>query len=85
MTVKEWKRRVAELNCLICQAPANLHHVREGQGMSQRAKDWMVVPLCKTHHEVPDGIHNQRQFYLRFRMDEMDLLADTIAAVVRKL
>jgi hypothetical protein len=81
MTRHEWKARVAALGCLICGRPANLHHVREGQGMSQRASDWLVVPLCREHHQGADGIHSGR-FYHRFKKDEMDLLAETIERVV---
>jgi hypothetical protein len=70
--------RVAELGCLICGSPAQLHHPREGQGKGQRAQDWLVMPLCPSHHTGPEGIHNRRTFYLRHRMDEWDLLALTI-------
>lgn len=83
MTVKDWKSKVAELGCLICRAPAQLHHVREGQGMSQRAKDWMVVPLCRECHQGKNGIHSPRTFYLLHRKDELDLLAETIERVMR--
>lgn len=85
MTVTQWKSLVAELGCLVCGAPAHLHHVREGQGMSQRASDWLVVPLCREHHQGNVGIHNGRKFYQYYRLDEMDLLALTIEAIARKL
>ena len=78
MTATQWKAHVAALGCLICHRPANLHHVREGQGMGQRSSDWLVVPLCKLHHQGADGIHDGRRFYLRFKLDELDLLAMTI-------
>lgn len=86
MTTKEWKSKVADLGCILCrhlgygETPANLHHVREGQGMSQRASDWLVVPLCHRHHQGADGIHSAG-FYRKFKMDEMDLLAMTIEAI----
>ena len=70
--------RVAAIGCLICGSPAQLHHPREGQGKSQRASDWTVVPLCRAHHTGPEGIHNRRAFYLRHRLEEIDLLAMTI-------
>ncbi len=82
LTVTAWKALVAELGCLICGSPANLHHVREGQGMSQRASDWLVVPLCREHHQGNTGIHSGR-FYHLFKKDELDLLAETIAGVVK--
>ncbi len=80
MNAKTYKSLVAALGCLICQGPACLHHVREGQGMSQRASDWLVVPLCKEHHQGKSGIHGGK-FYHYFKMDEMDLLAMTIERV----
>lgn len=76
--VKAYLSRVAELGCLVCGSPAQLHHPREGQGKAQRAQDWLCVPLCPLHHTGPEGIHNRRTFYTRHRMDEWDLLAMTI-------
>lgn len=76
--VRSYKSRVAALGCLICGGPAQLHHPREGEGGAQRAQDWLVVPLCERHHQPPDGIHAKQTFYMRHRLDEMDLLAMTI-------
>lgn len=84
MTIKTWQSMVADLGCLICGAPANLHHVREGQGMSQRASSWLVTPLCVEHHTGNAGIHSGR-FYTCFKKDEMALLAETIERVVKQL
>ncbi len=42
--------RVAELGCLICGRPAELHHPRQGAGMSRRANSYDVIPLCPDHH-----------------------------------
>ena len=38
--MKSYLGRVADLGCLICRGPAEIHHVRFGQGMSQRASDY---------------------------------------------
>ena len=86
MTAKVYKSRVASLGCILCrhfdlgETPATLHHVREGQGMSQRASDFLVIPLCKEHHQGKTGVHGG-EFYQRWKMDEMDLLAMTIQAL----
>ena len=86
MNPKAYKSRVASLGCILCrhfdlgETPATLHHVREGQGMSQRASDWLVIPLCKEHHQGKTGIHGG-EFYRRWKMDELDLLAMTIEAL----
>lgn len=86
MSAKEYKNRVASLGCMACrllgygETPANLHHVREGQGMSQRASDFLVIPLCKEHHQGKNGIHGHG-FESLTKLTEMDLLAATIEAI----
>lgn len=81
MSLRNYMDRVASIGCLICGAPAQLHHPRDGVGKAQRSSDWLVVPLCEPHHTGPEGIHNRRTFYLRHRLDELDLLA----AVIQRL
>lgn len=87
MTTRQWKALVADVGCVLCRhlghdkTPASLHHVREGQGMSQRASDWLIVPLCKEHHQGRTGIHGG-QFYHLWKLDEMDLLAMTLEATL---
>ena len=83
--------RVAELGCYLCRelgfgpTPAQVHHVRENQGMGQRASPWLSVPLCDAHHanSSPDGWHGQRRAWKRVGVDEMDALADTIMRLSR--
>ena len=81
---KEHKDRVAALGCILCAEfgqpgiPAQLHHVREGQGASQRASDWLVVPLCPACHSGPQGIHGDKTMLRIAKWTEMDLLAETI-------
>ncbi len=89
MTTKAEKRhmdRVADLGCYMCQrlghgpTPAQLHHLREGQGMGQRASNWLVVPLCEKHHAnySKDGWHGGRKAWKREQVTEMDALEWTI-------
>ena len=48
---------VAGLGCIVCynmghpDTPACIHHIRAGQGMSQRASNYETIPLCPTHHQ----------------------------------
>ena len=76
--------RVAELGCILCDAlgrpnePAQVHHVREGQGMSQRAQNYLTVPLCPSCHLGPHGIHGDKGLLKQAKLDEMDLLSLTI-------
>lgn len=46
--------------------------------MAQRASDFLTVPLCPEHHRGPAGIHGDRGAFKNARVDELDLLADTI-------
>lgn len=83
---REYMGRVAELGCFMCRhlgfgpTPAQVHHIRTGQGMSQRASHYLTVPLCETHHAnySRDGIHGMREVWNRQGLNEMDALADTI-------
>ena len=81
---KRYMNRVAELGCVVCRmlgygpTPAQLHHVREGQGMAQRAQNWLVVPLCPEHHQGKSGVHGDRSAMRQLKVDELDLLSQTI-------
>jgi len=56
----EYMNRVADLGCICCNmlgfpdTPAELHHIRTGQGMGQRASNYEIIPLCPTHHRTGD-------------------------------
>lgn len=48
--------RVAALGCIVCrnqnlgETSAEIHHIRTGQGISQRADHRKSIPLCHMHH-----------------------------------
>lgn len=71
-------QRVRELGCIICQSPANAHHIRAGNGLSQKASDYETIPLCHFHHQGKEGIHTvgTRVWQMRFGT-EIDLLEKT--------
>lgn len=81
--------RVAALGCILCRhlgtpgTPAEIHHLREGQGAAQRGSDFTAIPLCPEHHRGASGLHGlgTRGFAARYRLDELDLLAATIEAL----
>lgn len=76
---KQHLDRVASLPCCLCgDTPVQVHHVREGQGMAQRASNWLTVPLCPSCHTGPKGVHGDQTMLRIFKMDEMEMLADTI-------
>lgn len=83
--------KVAALGCVVCrrlelgQTPAEVHHIRDGQGAAQRASDFLTVPLCPEHHRGKTGLHGlgTRAFGMRYRLSELDLLADTIERLTK--
>lgn len=48
--------RLAAFGCIACYldgnagTPAEMHHIREGKGMAQRASHFECIPLCPAHH-----------------------------------
>jgi len=79
VTEKQWMNRVAELPCACCgEHGVQLHHIREGQGLSQRASNWLVVPLCPSCHTGPAGVHGDKTMMRIHKLTELDMLADTI-------
>lgn len=83
----KYMSRVASIGCVLCRhlgmpqsSQVTLHHIKEGQGLSQRAEHWLTVPLCHDHHLGANGLHGlgTRGFYTRYKLDELDLLAFTI-------
>lgn len=62
---KRWLDDVSSLGCIACrnaglgQSLAEIHHVRSGSGMAQRAEHTRVLPLCPRHHRAcyPTGFH----------------------------
>ena len=76
---KRYLDRVAQLDCVVCGAHGvHVHHLREGQGMGQRASNFLTAPLCPSCHTGPRGIHGDRSVLRQEKLDEMDLLARTI-------
>ena len=89
---RRYMGKVADLGCVVCRnlghgpTPAAIHHIRHGQGGSQRAPNYLVIPLCKQHHQ--DGgkgvaIHAGQKTWEAIYGTELDLLAQTIGEVMR--
>ena len=73
---------VASMPCSCCGAyGVQVHHLREGQGMSQRASNWLTIPLCPECHTGPNGIHGNKSLMRIQKIEEIDLLARTIEAL----
>ncbi len=89
MNRKTWLSRVAGLGCVVCRnagfgaTPAQIHHIREGQGGAQRADDMLVLPLCPAHHTGADSIHGDRRGFQARYGSELNLLAQVIREAAR--
>ena len=57
-TTSSFPRSRAGLYCLqnlnLGETPAEIHHIRTGQGAGQRADNFKVIPLCPIHHREAD-------------------------------
>jgi hypothetical protein len=75
--------RVAELGCIVCSSPAEVHHIRTGYGGGQRAPHELTIPLCLDHHRGDFSIHKSKRQFENIYGSELDLLAQTIARLVK--
>lgn len=82
--------RVARLGCIVClnagnpDTPAELHHIRTGQGLAQRSPEFEVIPLCPTHHRTGGygvAVHAGRRSWEATHGTERDLLVQVLALV----
>jgi hypothetical protein len=48
---REYMAKVAELGCVICKAPAHVHHMLAGAGMGQKSSNFDTFGLCPDHHQ----------------------------------
>lgn len=87
---KQHRNRVAALGCVVClnqgnpDTPAELHHIRAGQGMSQRANEFEVIPLCPFHHRHGghgNAVHAGRATWEAINGTEQELLVQVLALV----
>ena len=76
---------LAELGCIACHidgngyTPCEIHHPRNGQGMSQRAPHKEAFGLCYHHHRAVDAsvpsIHGKPNEFIARYGTEAELLA----------
>lgn len=74
---KQHLSKVAELGCIICQMPAEIHHIRTGMGIGQRNSHFNVIPLCPHHHRTggyPFAIHAGQKGFEEMFGTELELL-----------
>jgi hypothetical protein len=66
--------RVKEQSCGVCglRGPSECHEIKQGQWFSS-------IPLCPDCHRGPfNGLHGQKRMWAVMKMDEVDVLAQTI-------
>lgn len=81
---KAHMNRVKEMACAVCgqPGPSDAHHIRTGQGMSQRAGNFLVIPLCKGCHQGKNGIHGDRAMWKIRKLTELDALDETLSRIL---
>ena len=72
---REHLSKVASLGCLVCQRPANVHHIRPvGLGMGMRSGHYQTIPLCRNHHQGQFSIHNcKKEFEAMYGTEQLIL------------
>lgn len=84
---------VARLGCVVCRnlgygfSPCEIHHVRMGNGMAQRAIHLDTIGLCPAHHRIGGhgvALHaGQRTWEAKFGT-EAELLEQVRAAITQQ-
>ena len=74
---------VKGLPCVICArpGPSDAHHVFHGRYGARKASDFEVIPLCRNHHQGPDGIHTNKTLWAdRYGFDHefLSVVADML-------
>lgn len=79
--------RVAALGCIVCrnlsygESPAEIHHCSSGTGLSVRADNFHVIPLCHAHHRTGGygvAIHAGRKSWEEKFGTEAELLSQVL-------
>ena len=79
---REHLSKVASLGCLVCQRPANVHHIRPiGLGMGMRSSHYQTIPLCREHHQGQFSIHNCKEQFEAMYGTEAELLQRTLKEI----
>lgn len=76
--------RITEMGCIVCllelhvYTTPEIHHIRTGQGLSQRADDKSAIGLCPGHHRLGGygvAIHAGQKEFEKNHGTELELLA----------
>ena len=79
---REHLSKVASLGCLVCQRPANVHHIRPiGTGIGRKSNSYQTIPLCRDHHQGQFSIHNCKEQFEAMYGTEEELLHRTLKEI----
>ena len=92
-TAKERRhlKRLVALGCVVCRnshrgpTPAQVHHIRKGQGIAQRAGHFLTIPLCPYHHtdgDYGEAFHDGREAWEAKYGSELELLDQVIGELM---
>lgn len=83
-------RRIRALPCIACRilnevqvSPTEAHHIRDGLGLGQKARDEETIPLCYYHHWNGVGSILTRKQFREEVGDERELLRMTLEDLER--
>lgn len=85
----EWMGLITGLGCIAClvqgtpDTPAEVHHIRAGQGKAQRSDHKKSLGLCPPHHRGTDhprtpSIHMARRAFIEKFGTEQELYERTL-------
>lgn len=83
--IKRYMNAVASIGCIICGAPAQIHHIRTELNSKS---DLLILPLCPYHHtDGPSGdaIHNGKFEFRCLYGTEFSLLAKVLDNIARRI
>lgn len=79
--------RLVLMGCVVCGRIPQIHHLRDGHGLSERAPWWETIPLCHEHHNgSAESTHGagRREFHWR-NGSEREMLARVNARLPEEL
>tara|TARA_Y100001938_G_scaffold144766_1_gene220031 strand:- start:727 stop:1065 length:339 start_codon:yes stop_codon:yes gene_type:complete len=82
---RDYMSRVADLGCICCGQPAELHHPRKHTGLGLRSSHFDVIPLCPNHHRLGKvSIHLGKTQFERAFGTEKELLKKVKKGLIEK-
>jgi hypothetical protein len=71
---KQHLRYVAQQPCLVCgRSPSHAHHIRfaQSRGLALKVSDEFTVPLCASHHSQLHTVGDEREWWLKWKLDPL--------------